>query len=182
MAKWGQGDPRWIVENRPDAVNVNNWHWTEKNASSWSKDILKSLLLSVKFETPQGNGEVKEVTSITGEASANNRKGKLIFFYEWDIKLKWKAIQSEEEYDVDGQIEIPNLSEENDMDDVDVSDWIPQYMQSITVDLCICLQLFTWRRSLNMRINCFCGQHAYVGTFHEMLLCMIEHTYMFSHV
>jgi activator of HSP90 ATPase len=75
----------------------------------------------VKFETPQGNGEVKEVTSITGEASANNRKGKLIFFYEWDIKLKWKAIQSEEEYDVDGQIEIPNLSEENDMDDVDVT-------------------------------------------------------------
>jgi hypothetical protein len=114
--------------------------------------------------------------------SFSNRKGKLIFFYEWDIKLKWKAIQSEEEYDVDGQIEIPNLSEENDMDDVDVSDWIPQYMQSITVDLCICLQLFTWRRSLNMRINCFCGQHAYVGTFHEMLLCMIEHTYMFSHV
>ena len=27
MAKWGEGDPRWIVEDRPDAVNVNNWHW-----------------------------------------------------------------------------------------------------------------------------------------------------------
>ena len=27
MAKWGQGDPRWIVEERPDATNVNNWHW-----------------------------------------------------------------------------------------------------------------------------------------------------------
>ena len=27
MAKWGQGDPRWIVEERPDAKNVNNWHW-----------------------------------------------------------------------------------------------------------------------------------------------------------
>ena len=37
MAKWGEGDPRWIVEERPDATNVNNWHWSEKNADSWSK-------------------------------------------------------------------------------------------------------------------------------------------------
>lgn len=28
MAKWGEGDPRWIVEERPDATNVNNWHWS----------------------------------------------------------------------------------------------------------------------------------------------------------
>lgn len=27
MARWGEGDPRWIVEERPDATNVNNWHW-----------------------------------------------------------------------------------------------------------------------------------------------------------
>jgi len=40
MAKWGEGDPRWIVEERPDATNVNNWHWTEKNADSWSKSKL----------------------------------------------------------------------------------------------------------------------------------------------
>lgn len=30
MAKWGEGDPRWIVEERPDATNVNNWHWYDK--------------------------------------------------------------------------------------------------------------------------------------------------------
>ena len=45
MAKWGEGDPRWIVEERPDATNVNNWHWTEKNADSWSKAKLKVKLL-----------------------------------------------------------------------------------------------------------------------------------------
>ena len=44
MAKWGEGDPRWIVEERPDATNVNNWHWTEKNADSWSKAKLKVKL------------------------------------------------------------------------------------------------------------------------------------------
>lgn len=29
MAKWGEGDPRWIVEERADSHNVNNWHWKE---------------------------------------------------------------------------------------------------------------------------------------------------------
>ena len=29
MAKWGEGDPRWIVEERSDSHNVNNWHWKE---------------------------------------------------------------------------------------------------------------------------------------------------------
>ena len=41
MAKWGEGDPRWIVEERPDGTNVNNWHWAEKNADSWSKQKIK---------------------------------------------------------------------------------------------------------------------------------------------
>lgn len=27
MAKFGELDPRWIVEVRPDGTNVNNWHW-----------------------------------------------------------------------------------------------------------------------------------------------------------
>ncbi|KAA3677344.1 uncharacterized protein DEA37_0011307 [Paragonimus westermani] len=44
MAKWGQGDPRWIVEERADAKNVNNWHWTEKNATQWSIDMIKKIL------------------------------------------------------------------------------------------------------------------------------------------
>ena len=43
MAKWGEGDPRWIVEERPDATNVNNWHWSEKNADNWSKQKLKVI-------------------------------------------------------------------------------------------------------------------------------------------
>jgi hypothetical protein len=50
MAKWGEGDPRWIVEQRDDGRNVNNWHWTEKNATNWSKDKIKELFKQVKIE------------------------------------------------------------------------------------------------------------------------------------
>ena len=35
--------------------------------------------------------EITDVTKCEGEASANNRKAKLIFFYEWEIKADWKG-------------------------------------------------------------------------------------------
>lgn len=132
MAKWGQGDPRWIVEERPDATNVNNWHWSDKDASSWSEDKLKSLLLGILIEGKEGKCRTTDVNSCNGEATVNNRKGKLIFFYEWSIKLKWEgsecssqasSVEEEEETKTNtysGEIEIPNLSEENDVEDIDV--------------------------------------------------------------
>lgn len=55
-----------------------------------------------------------------GEAVANNRKGKLIFFYEWNIVLKWISKEKSSEQ-IEGKINIPNLSEENDIGEVDVS-------------------------------------------------------------
>lgn len=122
MAKWGEGDPRWIVEERPDATNVNNWHWTEKNADAWSKKKLEALLVNCVIEDPKvGNVVVEEMEKCEGEARANNRKAKLIFFYEWELVLKWKGHANGKDNEIEGKIEIPNLSEEHeDMEDVDV--------------------------------------------------------------
>nr|XP_048711281.1 activator of 90 kDa heat shock protein ATPase homolog 1 isoform X6 [Caretta caretta]XP_048711282.1 activator of 90 kDa heat shock protein ATPase homolog 1 isoform X7 [Caretta caretta]XP_048711283.1 activator of 90 kDa heat shock protein ATPase homolog 1 isoform X8 [Caretta caretta] len=120
MAKWGEGDPRWIVEQRADATNVNNWHWTERDASNWSTEKLKVLFLAVRVENAEGACEVTEVSKLDGEASINNRKGKLIFFYEWNIKLSWTGT-SKSGVKYKGHVEIPNLSDENDVDEVEVS-------------------------------------------------------------
>ena len=38
-----------------------------------------------------GHCVIDELTKIEGEASANNRKAKLIFFYEWELTAKWKG-------------------------------------------------------------------------------------------
>ncbi|XP_066584339.1 activator of 90 kDa heat shock protein ATPase homolog 1 [Prorops nasuta] len=119
MAKWGEGDPRWIVEERPDATNVNNWHWTEKNACAWSQEKIKELFTNMKIEGDDVLCAVKEVEKCEGEAVANNRKGKLIFFYEWNIVLKWVAEKTSDE-SIEGKINIPNLSEENDISEVDI--------------------------------------------------------------
>jgi len=121
MAKWGEGDPRWIVEERPDATNCNNWHWTEKNASNWSKDKITTLLTGIALEDSVGSFRITELSTIEGEAVANNRKAKLIFFYEWIIKGKWVGKAKDGEHEIKGEFEIPNLSEENDPNEIDVT-------------------------------------------------------------
>lgn len=64
--------------------------------------------------------KIVEMEKCEGEAIANNRKGKLIFFYEWNIVLKWTSTTKSDEQ-VEGKINIPNLSEENDISEIDVS-------------------------------------------------------------
>ncbi|KAM5227554.1 activator of 90 kDa heat shock protein ATPase homolog 2 [Ctenodactylus gundi] len=121
MAKWGQGDPRWIVEEREDGTNVNNWHWTERDATSWSKGKLRELLVGIAVENEAGRCETSELQQVEGEASCSSRRGKLIFFYEWNIRLGWKGTIKESGAKHKGLIEIPNLSEENEVDDTEVN-------------------------------------------------------------
>ena len=57
--------------------------------------ILQELFTNHIVESPKiGNVVIEEVDKCDGEARANNRKGKLIFFYEWEITLKWKGLFS----------------------------------------------------------------------------------------
>lgn len=120
MAKWGEGDPRWIVEERADATNVNNWHWTERNVTSWSEERLKALLEEVRVEGSEGVCYVTDVSKLEGEACINNRKGKLFYFYEWVIRANWTGT-SKTGVKYRGTVDVANLSDENDADDLDIS-------------------------------------------------------------
>ncbi|KAK2889723.1 hypothetical protein Q8A73_018023 [Channa argus] len=119
MAKWGEGDPRWIVEERADATNVNNWHWTERDVSFWSSELLHQLLLRVRVKGPEGMCQVTDVNKLDGEATINNRKGKLIF-YEWQLRASWLGTSSSG-VKYRGMVDVSNLSDENDLDDLDIS-------------------------------------------------------------
>lgn len=105
-------------------INYIKRHWKESNATGWSKDKLNELLLM--FDMTDGknlSSTIIEFDRLSGEATANNRKGKLIFFYEWDIILKWqgKILNDESNTKINGKITIPNLSEENDLDEIDIT-------------------------------------------------------------
>lgn len=114
-----------MQEERPDATNVNNWHWKESDATSWSKDKLNELFLQFTIEDDEKNLSVKiiEFETLTGEATANNRKGKLIYFYEWDIVMKWEGriLNDEEATKIKGKITVPNLSEENSLKELEIN-------------------------------------------------------------
>ncbi|XP_012969031.3 activator of 90 kDa heat shock protein ATPase homolog 2 isoform X4 [Mesocricetus auratus] len=96
MAKWGQGDPRWIVEEREDGTNVNNWHWTERDATVWSKGKLRELLVGIAMENETGRCEISELKQVEGTIKESGAKHK-------------------------GLVEIPSLSEENEVDDTEVN-------------------------------------------------------------
>ena len=82
----------------------------------------QELFVNHIIDNPKvGSVVFEDIEKIEGEARANNRKGKLIFFYEWELVLKWKGHVNGNDKEVTGKIEIPNLSEEHDdMEDVDL--------------------------------------------------------------
>lgn len=49
-------------------------------------------MLSCIFLSFLGKCEITEISKCEGDAVVNNRKAKLIFFYEWDIEMKWKGM------------------------------------------------------------------------------------------
>lgn len=64
---------------------------TERDATSWSKSKLKEVLVGLVVEGEAGRCEISDLKQVEGEASCNSRKGKLIFFYEWNLRLSWKG-------------------------------------------------------------------------------------------
>merc|ERR1712002_896302 len=68
----------------------------------------------------EGSWKIDEVKKIFGEATINNRKGKLIYFYEWELTLNYKGKVAGSELEHSGSINIPNLSDENSPSDIDV--------------------------------------------------------------
>uniref|UniRef100_A0A8C0UKC0 Activator of HSP90 ATPase homolog 2, pseudo n=1 Tax=Cyanistes caeruleus TaxID=156563 RepID=A0A8C0UKC0_CYACU len=88
MAKWGQGDPRWIVEERADATNVNNWHWKPKY------NLFSGLLVNSNAIPAHNLIEIRYVNTGTVKESGEKHKG---------------------------SVEIPNLSEENEVDDTEIN-------------------------------------------------------------
>ena len=52
--------------------------------------------------------------------ACSNRKAKLIFFYEWDLTMEWKGSLTDGDDLIKGKIKIPNLSEENEPEEITV--------------------------------------------------------------
>ncbi|XP_058771308.1 uncharacterized protein LOC131644743 [Vicia villosa] len=126
MAKYGEGDKRWIVEDRPDGTNVHNWHWSETNCLEWSRTFFNKLFNNLKILDGEGNfhAAVKKVEKLDGEAYVNVRKGKIIPGYEISVSISWEGEARDSDgkilHKVVGSFEIPYISDENADEDPEV--------------------------------------------------------------
>ena len=125
MAKFEERDPRWIVEERDDGTNVKNWHWTEKDCTSWSKTRLAQLFTDVVLIDGNDASVTIRLTGleqVTGEVFINNRKNKIFASFDLHLKIGYtgEVHQGEQTSTSDkssGSIEVPNFSDEQDPED-----------------------------------------------------------------
>ncbi|CAN1772889.1 Activator of 90 kDa heat shock protein ATPase homolog 1 [Linum perenne] len=126
MAKLGEGDKRWIVEERTDGTNVHNWHWAETDCLEWSRNLLTKLLSNLILLDGEGNLFIrtKKVEKVDGESYVNIRKGKIIPGYELNVSVSWEGEAKDAEgkslLKVDGSVEIPYISDENADEDPEI--------------------------------------------------------------
>ncbi|KAK1287818.1 hypothetical protein QJS10_CPB19g01639 [Acorus calamus] len=113
MAKYGEGDKRWIVEDRPDGANVHNWHWAERDCLEWSRAFLSSLLSDLPILSGESGLHIRTKTldRLDGEAYVNTRKGKIIPGYELSLSVSWigEAKSSSSSDDVAGESTIASV-------------------------------------------------------------------------
>ncbi|KII75038.1 Activator of 90 kDa heat shock protein ATPase 1 [Thelohanellus kitauei] len=107
MAKAGETNPRWIVEQREDWANVNNWHWDERDMSGWAFDKIKNLLIDTKCTQGQVEWTVTNV-DVSGVATVNIRKGRISKIHDIELDAKFKCEYQGKEYE--GNIHIPEFS------------------------------------------------------------------------
>ena len=125
MAKLGEGDERWIVKEREDGRNCNNWHWSEKDLSGWSKNRLTELLAEiVVHEDAASCVKVCGLEVMSGEVTVQSRKQKRFPLYELELTIKWEGQEwgsdGKTRADAKGKVKVPDLSEET-YDDLEMS-------------------------------------------------------------
>lgn len=92
MAEWGKGDDRWIVDERKDGQNVNQWHWSEKDCINWTRQRMADLFDGVVLVDGGGvSAKVTGLDNVEGEAFLNIRKKKLIPSYELKVVLSFEG-------------------------------------------------------------------------------------------
>jgi len=119
MARLEEKDPRWIVEEREDGKNVNNWHWVESDLTKWTTEKMEEHLGKIKFTSEQVTFEIKTVT-MSGDVIVQTRKQKMMIIYDLEVKLKFEGRLKNDEDEYKGEVVMPYISQENDFDDFEV--------------------------------------------------------------
>lgn len=113
MAKVGEGDSRWIVKEREDGKNVNNWHWSDTNCLKFANEGLKDRLSGLELE----NGyKLTNLSKCDGDCYTYNRKGRVYLFYDMNMQIAWNGPGGSS-----GTISLPNVSDDIETEPLELS-------------------------------------------------------------
>jgi activator of HSP90 ATPase len=131
MAKIGEGDSRWIVTQRADGKNVGNWHWTEKNLFPFTEKRAKEVFVDVVLLTAKDLGDglslsatVTRCDRCDGESVVMNRKGKLLFIFDFSLTLRYEATLTAADKDpvkCKGEIVVKEIANDEPSPNIKVS-------------------------------------------------------------
>lgn len=122
MAKVGEGDPRWIVNERKDGANVNAWHWEERDLSEHARECITKALTHHKFSSNIGDIqsiEIEELADFKCDVTVAQRKGRMMCYFELKFNAKWVGTLKDESK-VKGKMEVPEVDHDQFMEDFDI--------------------------------------------------------------
>jgi len=119
----------------PMPASTANWHWKNKNITTWSKEWFERELVAVKI-----SGDGQEVVSVSkvevdGDVELGQRKSRLLTIYECKIALEWTGT-AEDGTEVSGTLTVPEVSHEITLDGMSdyVYEWSLKTASSPAVD------------------------------------------------
>eukprot|EP00798_Chlamydomonas_sp_ICE-L_P031047 gene31047-7140_t len=93
MAKMGEGDSRWIV-NEIGSTNPGSWHWEAKCLKKSCQERLSQLIAdaAISADMQEGYLKITKLQSLTGDAELTTRKGGKKFpIYDLVLTLAWEG-------------------------------------------------------------------------------------------
>ncbi|CAI8504292.1 unnamed protein product [Hanseniaspora opuntiae] len=98
-------------------VNVNNWHWTDKNCLPWAKEYFSKALTGLEVTSDRINFKVTGIKDISGDCEVNQRKGKLMSLFDMQMILNFEASVESKDNVYTGSISIPEIAFDSEIDD-----------------------------------------------------------------
>jgi activator of HSP90 ATPase len=65
-----------------------NWHWKNKNVTSWAKEWFQRELTAIVIEGTEGNVAISSVRIDEGDVELGQRKSKYAFYFLCTLRIR----------------------------------------------------------------------------------------------
>ena len=74
--------------------NPNNWHWVNKDTSTWAREYLEKDLVYLRAEEGDVTAEITKLISMDGDVDVSQRKGKVITLFDVKLQLEYAGVST----------------------------------------------------------------------------------------